>query len=88
MILTPVEPLHIVGIRTGEVLAIEIAYEILGSTATKPAAWIDIHRHHPLHLLLITIYRQLEEVRALILAWLLTQSFAESAYISPLFQVL
>ena len=88
MILTPIEPLHIVGIRTSKLLAIEIAYEILGCTATKPATWIDIHGHHPLHLLLITIYRQLEEVWALILAWLLTQSFAESAHISPLFQVL
>ena len=38
-------------------LAIEIAYEILGSTTTKPAARVDIHGHHPLHLL-ITIYRQ------------------------------
>ena len=88
MILTPIEPLYFVGIRTSKLLAIEIAYEILGSAATKPAARVDIHRHHPLHLLLITIYRQLEEVWALILAWLLTQSFAESAYISPLFQVL
>ena len=33
-------------IRTSKLLAIEIAYEILGSAATKPAAWIDIHRHY------------------------------------------
>ena len=88
MILTPIEPLHIVGIRTGKVLSIEIAYEILCSAATKPATWVDIHRHHPLHLLFITIYRQLEEIWALILTWLLTQALAESTYISPLLQVL
>ena len=88
MILTPVEPLHIVGIRTGEVLAVEIAYEILGSAATKPAAWVDIHCHHPLHLLLITIYRQLEEVWALILTWLLTYTFTEGTNIIPLLEIL
>ena len=88
MILTPVEPLYFVGIRTGKLLAIEIAYEILGSTATKPATWIDIHGHHPLHLLLITIYRQLEEVWALILAWLLPYTFTEGTNIIPLLKIL
>ncbi|CUO77058.1 Uncharacterised protein [Segatella copri] len=88
MILTPVEPLYFVGIRTSKLLAIEIAYEILGSAATKPAAWIDIHRHYPLHLLLITIYRQLEEVRTLILTWLLTYTFTESTNIIPLLKIL
>ena len=29
---------YFVGIRTSKLLAIEIAYEILGSAATKPAA--------------------------------------------------
>ena len=76
------------GSSLGKVLAIEVAYEILGSAATKPTAWVDIHCHHPLHLLLITIYRQLEEIWALILTWLLTQALAESTYISPLLQVL
>ena len=88
MILTPIEPLHFVGIRTSKLLAIEIAYEILGSAASKPAARVDIHRHHPLHLLLITIYRQLEEVWTLILTWLLTYTFTEGTYIIPLLEIL
>ena len=88
MILTPVEPLYFVGIRTSKLLAIEIAYEILGSAATKPAAWIDIHSHYPLHLLLITIYRQLEEVRTLILTWLLSHALTEGTHVIPFLEIL
>ena len=88
MILTPIEPLYFVGIRTGKLLAIEITYKILGSTATKPATRIDIHGHHPLHLLLITIYRQLEEVWALILTWLLSQALTEGTHVIPFLEIL
>ena len=88
MILTPIEPLYFVCIRTSKLLAIEIAYEILGSTATKPATRIDIHGHYPLHLLLITIYRQLEEVWALILTWLLSQALTEGTHVIPFLEIL
>ena len=76
------------GCRLGdELLAIEGADEILGSTPTEGTARIDIDDHHPL-LLTRRLVSELEEVGALELVGACSVAFAEGTHIVPLLQIL
>ena len=88
VVLAIVEPLGILSIGAHEVLAVEVTHEVLCGTTSEETSGIDIHNHHPLHILGVAIDRQLEEVGALILTGLLTHSLAKGAHVIPLFEIL
>ena len=76
------------GRRLGdELLTIEGADEVLGSTTTEGTAWINIDDHHPL-LLTRRLVSELEEVGALELVGACSVAFTEGAHIVPLLQIL
>ena len=70
-----------------ELLAIEAADEVLGSTTAEGTAWIDVDDHHPL-LLTRRLVSELEEVGALELVGACSVAFAEGTHVVPLFQIL
>ena len=70
-----------------ELLAIEAADEVLGSTPAEGTAWIDVDDHHPL-LLTRRLVSELEEVGALKLVGACSVAFAEGTHVVPLLQIL
>ena len=88
MVLTIVEPFSSVRIvKTFECCAVEIAYEIFCGATTEETSRVYIHKHDELHVVLVTIYRQLYEIRALILTWLHAVAASETADICPFLEV-
>ena len=88
VVLPEVQPVGDLGRRLGdELLAIEGADEVLGSTATEGTARIDVDDHHPL-LLTRRLVSELEEVGALKLVGACSVAFAEGTHVVPLLQIL
>ena len=88
MVLTEVEPLGNALVRVAlEFLAVELAYEIFRSTTAEGATGVDIDNHHPLHVVLVAVDRQLNEVGTLKLVGLYAVTFAKLAEVFPVLHV-
>ena len=88
MVLTEVEPLgDALVVITLEFLAVELAYEIFRSTTAEGATGVDIDNHHPLHVVLVAVDRQLNEVGTLKLVGLYAVTFAKLAEVFPVLHV-
>ena len=88
MILTKVKPFgHTLVSITVEFLSVEITYKVFCCTATERTSRIDIDNHHPFHLVLVTVNRQLDEIRTFKLIGLYTVSFTKLAQIFPVLQI-
>ena len=87
VILPEVQPAGYLGLGIrGEGLPVERAHEVLRSTASEGAPWVDVDEHHPF-LLPASLKRKLEEVGALELVRACSVAFAESADVLPALKV-
>ncbi|CDB10232.1 unknown [Bacteroides sp. CAG:633] len=88
MVLTEVEPLgDALVVVALEFLAIELAYEIFRSTTAEGATGVDVDNHHPLHVVLVAIDRQLYKVGTFKLVGLYAITFAKLAEVFPVLHV-
>ncbi len=89
VVLAPVEPLDGLGLGVAlELLAVELADEVLCGTAAVDEAGVDVYYHDVLLARLVTVHIEWEEVGALKLVGLRTVTVAPLADVGPLLQVL
>ena len=88
MVFTKIQPFSYFRFRvTFEFFSIKITHEIFCSATTEHTTRVDIYNHHPFHIVLVTINRQLDKVRTFKLIRLYTITFTKSALIFPVLQV-
>ena len=68
-------------------LTVKVSDEVFSSTTSKHTSRVDVDNHHPLHLVFVTIHRQLDKVRTFELVRLYAIAFSKTTLILPVFQI-
>ena len=88
MVFSVVKPFRYFRLRIAfKFLTVKVSDKVFSGTTSKHTSRVDIDNHHPLHLVLVTIYRQLDKVGTFKLVRLYAISFSKATLILPIFQV-